>query len=289
MADPDRSVPDDRQFVLARDTWRQFHGLCLDRPAPTQPEIDARLKIYQRAHETTAMRNFGLASVLLAGIAKGLTDMGLAFGGAGASADPLLFIVTCLVIVVAGGHSLTRMRDAIDSRALARRVGVDSLAWPKVDSMFADIRDPDVRGYLADVRRQRRPLRRAEAAILYERGRGGSPARDVSTDAFRQHVRGRPAVTPREFATGAACAAAMLLVNQSMAEPAAVLPPLFVLGAWSLGDLLGSLVELHADPWELREGRHEARALRRMMILDLSPPSAIILAVTVLHLALGSA
>lgn len=280
--------PIDERFVFARDTWRQFHGLRLELPAPTQPQIDARLKIYQRVHEVAAVRHFGSASVLLAGVAKTLADFGPVFARAGSTTvDALMFAITCLVVVVAGMQALTRMRDATENRALARRVSVDSLPWSRVDSMFADIRDPDVRAYLADVRRQGRPLRRAEAAVAFERSRGGSPLADVSSTAFRRHVRGRPAVNAREFATGAACLAAILLVNQSMAAPATVLPSLFVLATWSLGDLLGSVVELSADPWELREGGSEARSLRATMMLDTSPPVAVVLAVTVLHLALA--
>jgi len=282
------SPASDEAFVLARDTWRQFHALCIDRPAPTQPEIDARLKLYQRAHELGALRDFGVGTVLLAGVAMALTDMGLAFAGAASTVDALLFGVACVVAVIAGLHALTRMRDAVDSRNLARRVGIDPVEWSRIDSMFADVRDPEVRAYLTEVRRQGRGLRRAEIAVLFERARGGSPASDASDEAFRRHVRGRPAVTPREFASGAACIVAALLVNQGMAQPAMVLPPLFVLGAWSFADLLGAAVMLHGDPWELREGGPAARRLRHLLALDLSPPAAIILAVVAVHVGVSS-
>lgn len=288
MADRIRTTPDDERFVLARDTWRQFHGLCLDLPAPTQPEIDARLKLYQRAHEVGAIRHFGVASVLLAGIAKTLTEIGEVFSATTSTTDVLLFVIACVVIVIAGLHSLTRMRDAVDARALARRIDVEPVQWSRIDSMFADVRDPDVRAYLDEVRRQGRSLRRAEAAVVFERARGATPVADVSDAAFRRHVRGRPAVLPREFLTGVACVAAVLLVNQSVADPAMVLPPLFVLAAWSFGDLLGSLVELRGDPWELSEGKQESRTVRRLLQLDLSPPVAIIIGVAVIHMAVGT-
>ena len=284
----DEPTPDDEHFLLARDAWRQFHALCLDRPAPTQPVIDARLKLYQRGREVAAMRNFGAALVLLAGIAKALTDMGPAFVEAASTTDALLFAIACLVIVLAGVHALSRMREAIDARAIARRIDVEPIPWSRVDTLFADARDAAVRGYLDDVRRQGRSLRRAEAAVLFERARGGAPAQDTSDAAFRHFVRGRPAVQPREFATGAACIFAVLLINQSGAEPLMVLPPLFVLAAWAFADLLASLVELRADPWDLRAGGPAAQLLRRTIQLDLSPPVAILIAVIAIHVGVAS-
>lgn len=288
MTDPERPTTDDDAFALARDTWRQFHALCIDRPAPTQPVIDARLKLYQRAREVAAMRHFAGASLLLAGLAKALTDIGPAFQEAGSTTDALLFAIACLVVVIAGVHALTQMRDAIDARAIARRIDVEPIPWSRVDSLFADTLDADVRGYLDDVRNQGRTLRRAETAVLFERARGGSAANDTSEAAFRRFVRGRPAVRRREFLTGAACIFAVLLVNQSVAEPIMLLPPLFVLAAWSLADLLGTLIELRTDPWELREGGAGAQALRATMQLDLSPPVAILLAVIAIHVAVSA-
>lgn len=288
MTAPADRQPDDERFVLARDAWRQFHGLCLDRPAPTQPVIDARLKLYQRGREVAALRHFGVGSVLLAGIAKTLTEMGRAFGDTGSNTNGMLFALTCVVIAVAGLHALMRMREAIDARRLARRIDVEPVEWSRVATLFADCRDPEVREYIDQVRRQGRSLRRAEAAVLYERARGGSALADASDEAFRRHVRARPAVLPREFLAGIACVAAILLVSQSMASPAAVLPPLFVLAAWSFADLLANLVDLRADPWELREGGAEARGLRRLQQMDLSPPLAVLLAIVVLHIAIGN-
>lgn len=280
--------PDDERFVLAHATWRQFHALCLDQPTPTQPEIDGRLKLYQRSREVAAMRHFGVATVLLAGIAKTLTDMGRAYANVADSTGALLFVVSCVVLVIAGAHCLTRMRDAVDARAIARRIDIDPVPWSRVDTLFADTRDADVRAYVDGVRQQGRSLRRAEAAVAYERASGGAAATDASPAAFRRFVRGRPAVLPREYAAGAACVLAVLLVNQSTAEPAMVLPPLFVLAAWSLGDLLGNLVEIINDPWELRDGGKESTLMRRLLMFDLSPSIAVILAVTAVHMAIAT-
>lgn len=288
MAEPSGGAPDDERFLLARNTWRQFEGLWLDRPAPTQPVIDGRLRIYQRSREIAAMRHFGVASVLLAGVAKAIADMGSTFIHASTGTDALLFAVTCVVMVVAGMHTLTRMRDAVEARNLARRIDVEPVQWARVDSLFADTRDPDVRAYIDDVRSQGRALRRAEAAILYERARGGSPFKDASDAAFRQRIRGRPAVQPREYATAALCVLALLLVNQQMTEPPMVLPPLVILAAWSLGDLLGNVVELLADPWELKDGGAASASLRRLLWFDLSPSVGVIFAVIVIHIAVGT-
>lgn len=287
-ASPPPATPDDEPFVLAHGTWRQFHALCLDRPAPTQPEIDGRLKLYQRSREVAAMRHFGVATILLAGIAKTLTDMGRTYTGATDTTGALLFVISCVVLVIAGVHCLTRMRDAVDARGIARRIDVEPVAWSRIDTLFADTRDPDVRAYLDGVRNQGRSLRRAEAAVAHERASGGAPAVDASAAAFHRFVRGRPAVLPREYAAGAACVIAVLLVNQSTAAPAMVLPPLFVLAAWSLGDLLGNLVELMSDPWELRDGGRESTLVRRLLMFDLSPSIAVILAVTAVHMAIAA-
>lgn len=267
---------DDDRFDIALAAWRQFHGLRLDLPAPTQPDIDARLARYQRAHETGALRDFGAATVLLAGIGKTLADSARVFATAGSPLEILVFALTCALLVAAGVFSLSRLRRAIEHRQLAQGIGTESLPWSKADSMFADTRDTDVRAYLASVRSQGRPLRRAEAAVALERARGGVPLADASEHAFTTHLRQRAGVTPRELGTAAACLIAALAARMKGFEPAMLMPGLLLLGAWAFADLLGTTLQVVRDPWELAGGGARCRRVRLFLLADLVPEIAVI-------------
>lgn len=286
MADTTSRDTTDRHFALARDTWRQFHGLWLDRHAPTQPEIDGRLMLYQRSAEAAALRDFAIASILLMAIGKVLIELAGVFAGIATTIDVILFLLTCLVLVITGGQSLMRLRTSVEQHALSRRVDVEGVDWSRIDSMLADVRDPAVRDYINGARRQGRRLRRAEVAVVLQRSRQGSPLTDLSDVAFRRHVRGRNGVLPREMLTGAACMLAVLLAGIPTTDAGMLLPPLFLLAAWSFGDLLGSILALYMDPWELRSGGRDAQRLRRAQVMDLSPPLAILLGVVAIHIAL---
>ena len=157
---------DDDQFELAHGAWRQFHALSLDDEAPTQPENDARLLRYQRAQETSAIRDFGAAAMLLAGIGKALVDGMQGFVHAHSGTEILVFALTCALLVVVGVHSLWRVRRAAEHRTLAQGIGTESVPWSKVDSMFADSRDPAVRDYLQSMRSQGRAPRRAALTVI---------------------------------------------------------------------------------------------------------------------------
>lgn len=267
---------DDDQFDIALAAWRQFHGLYLDVPAPTQPDVDARLARYQRAHETGALRDFGAATILLAGIGKALADSTRIFATAGTPEEILVFALTCALLVATGVFSLSRLRRAVEHRTLAQRIGTESVPWSKADSMFADTRDPDVRAYLASVRSQGRALRRAEAAVALERARGGTPLADGSEHAFAAHLRGRSGVTQRELGTAAACLIAALAARMQGFEPEVLMPGLLLLGAWAFADLLGTMLQVVRDPWELAGGGAQCRRLRLFLLADLVPEVAVI-------------
>ena len=270
---------EDRQFELSQGAWRQFHGLYLDEPAPPQPVIDARLLRYQRANETAALRDFGAAAMLLAGVGKALADGARVFGHADTAAGIMVFLLTCVLIVVVGVQSLWRVRRAVQHRALAQRIGTESLPWSKVDSMLADCRDPAVREYLQSVRAQGRTLRRAEAAVLLERARGSRPFEDGGPVAFRHHVRGRAGASRLEIGTALACLVAAAATNLPDFEPDLLLPALLLLGAWCLADMLGTALQLVLDPWAVRGGGPSSRRLRLELAGDLIPQVAVILAV----------
>jgi len=269
---------EDRQYALAHGAWRQFHALHLDGPVPSQPEVDARLVRYQRGHETEAIGNFGAATVLLAGIGKVLADMAGVFGHAGSALEVLIFLLTCALLVTVGIQSLTHLRRAVEHRRLAQRIGTESVSWSKIDSMFADTRDPEVRNYLRAVRAQGRPLRRAEAAVLLERSRGREPFGDAGDDAFAHYVRGRSGPTRRDMASALACLLAVAAARAHEFDPAVLVPALLLLGAWAFAGLLGTLLQLVLDPWALRGGGPRARALRLLLCGDVVPQAAVILA-----------
>lgn len=269
---------EDRQYTLAHGAWRQFHALHLDQPAPSQPEVDARLARYQRGHEIEAIRDFGAATVLLAGIGKALADTASVFGHAGSTLEVLLFLLTCALLVSAGIQSLTHLRHAVEHRRLAQRIGTESVAWSKIDSMFADTRDHDVRAYLRAVRAQGRPLRRAEAAVLLERSRGREPFGDADDEAFAGYVRGRSGPTRRDMASALACLVAVAAARVHEFDAAMLLPGLLLLGAWAFAGLLGTLLQLVLDPWAVRGGGPRSRTLRLLLCGDLVPQAAVILA-----------
>lgn len=267
---------EDGQFDIALAAWRQYHGLQLEVPAPTQPDVDARLARYQRAHETGALRDFGAATVLLAGIGKALADSARVFATAGTPLEILVFALTCVLLVATGVFSLSRLRRALEHRTLAQRIGTESVPWSKADSMFADTRDADVRAYLASVRSQGRPLRRAEAAVALERARGGAPLADASEQAFTAHLRGRAGVTRRELGTAAACLIAALAARIQGFEPDMLLPGLLLLGAWAFADLFGTTLQVVRDPWGLAGGGARCRRARLLLLADLVPEVAVI-------------
>lgn len=267
---------DDDQFDIALAAWRQFHALHLDLPAPTQPDVDARLARYQRAHETGALKDFGAATVLLAGIGKALADSTRIFATAGSTLEILVFALTCALLVTAGVFSLSRLRRAVEHRNLAQGIGTESVPWSKADSMFADTRDPDVRAYLASVRAQGRPLRRAEAAVALERARGGAPLTDASEQAFTADLRGRAGVTQRELGTAAACLIAALAARMEGFEPEVLMPGLLLLGVWAFADLLGTTLQVVRDPWQLAAGGPRCRRVRLLLLADVVPEVAVI-------------
>jgi len=267
---------DDGQFELAYASWRQLHGLFLEVPAPTQPDMDARLARYQRAHETDALRDFGAATVVLAGIGKTLADSTRFFGGAGSVLEALIFLLTCVLLVAAGIFSLARLRRAVEHRRLAQRIGTESVPWSRADSMFADTRDPDVRAYLQSVRGQTRALRRAEAAVALERARGGGPLADASEQAFAAHVRGRDGVTRRELATALLCLVSALAAGTVQFDPDVLVPGLLLLGTWAFADLLATTLQLVRDPWTLSGGGNRCRRLRLALAGDLVTEVAVI-------------
>lgn len=270
---------DDQQFALAHGAWLQFHGLHLEDPAPGQPEIDARLLRYQRAHETGALADFGAAALLLAGVGKALADGTRVFAGVASAPGILVFALTCVLIAVIGLNSLARVRRAVEHRTLAQRIGTETVPWSKVDSMFADTRDPAVRAYLQSVRAQGRPLRRAETAVLLERARGARPFDAAGADAFRAHVRGRSGPARLELGTALACLVAVAATALPDFDPAVLQPGLLMLGAWCLADLLATALRLVLDPWGLRGGGGASRRLRLELAGDLVPQAAVVLAV----------
>ena len=128
--------------------------------------------------------------------------MTAAFAAAVGTAETLVYLLTCVLVIAVGLRSLTHLRSAVEHHAMAQRISVDSVEWSKADSMFADTREPGVREYCQAVRSQGRPLRRAEAAVALERGRGTPPLSDTGMDAFCAHVReGQAGASRRDFAT----------------------------------------------------------------------------------------
>lgn len=260
-------------------SWRQFHGLCLDLPAPDAREIDARLRIYQRAHEMAAMRDFGAALLLVGAIGRALLDGSRVFTGMTSVFDGLVFGLTCALLVVVGLQALLRLRRAMEQRALARGIGLDSLPWQKVESLFADTRSMAAREYLQEVRLQGRTPRRAEIAVALERAQGRPPLEDTSVHAFARHARDRNGTLGRQIATALACLAAVLLTGTGAVQGELLLPAMVLFGGWALSGLLGNLLQLVFDPWDLRGGDGSCRPVRMLVAADLLPELAVVLAV----------
>lgn len=280
---------DDPVFRLAHQTWRQFYRYRIDLPAPTQPEIDARLIRHRRVEETEAMGCFITASILLLATARAATDIAGVLRGSLQPLDAPLFLLACGIFIAAALHALRQGHSALQHHQLATRIHVDGVPWDSVRSMFADTRDTLTRDYLTEVRLQGRSLRRAEAAVLIERLRSHDTDEiHASESAFRAAIRGRTGVRPRELATGALFVIVILLAGPAgRAEPALLLPGLFVLGAWAMADIASTLVRFAVDPWQLRDGLEMAGQLRLQLLRDLSAPLAIVVGVTALHAGAG--
>jgi hypothetical protein len=271
------SEAQDQQFALAHSAWRQFHGLCIDPPAPSQPEIDARLQRYQKAHETAALRDFAAAALMLGALGKVLVDGMRVFLSALSATEVLVFLLTCGLLVIVGVHTLTRLRRAVEHRALAQRIGTETVPWSKVESLFAGVADAIVRDYIDEVRRQGRPLRRAETAVLIERGRGRRPIDEASAAAFRHAVRGRTGPSSVELATVSLCLLAGLSAKLPSVDPATLVPAIWLGAVATLAGLGHTVVQLGLDPWGLSGGGHHARALRWMLAGDVVPQIAVFL------------
>lgn len=269
----------DQHFALGQAAWRQFFGLYLDEQAPSQPEVDARLLRYQRAHETGALRDFAASALMIAGIGKVLVDGMAVFGKAQTATEILVFVLTCVLIAVIANHCLTRLRGALEHRGLAQRIGTESVPWSKVDALFADVRDHEVRNYIQGVRAQGRPLRRTETAVLLERSRGSQPYEDTSEAAFGQAVRGRSGPTRAELAAVSICLLAGLATHWPDFNGAALSPALWLLGATCLAQTVHTLLQLMLDPWGLRGGGDKSRQLRAALYADTAPQLAVILVV----------
>ncbi len=269
----------DQRFALAHSAWRQFYGLYLDAQPPTQPEVDARLARYQRVHETGALRDFTATALLIAVISKVLTDGMSVFLSARSAEELLIFVATCGLLVVAASQCLTRLRHALEHRSLAQRIGTESVDWRKVDGLFADTREAGVRAYLDAVRRQGRPLRRTETAVLLERSRGNRPYDDTSEAAFHAAVRGRSGPTTSELVTVSLCLLAGLATHLPDFDTATLLPALWLLGGLALARALHCFAQLTLDPWGLRGGAYKARQLRWGLAGDVVSQTAVVLVV----------
>lgn len=259
--------------------WRQFHGLCLDLPAPDAREIDGRLRIYQRAHEVAAMRDFSVALLLVGAIGRALLDGSRVFAGMASILDGLVFGLTCALLAVVGLQALLRLRQAMEQRALARGIGLDSLPWQKIESMFADTRSMEVREYLQSVRAQGRTARRAEVAVALERAQGRPPLEDTSLNGFARHVRNHEGALGRQIASALACLIALLLMSTGAVEGKLFLPAMVLFGGWALSGLLANLLQLVLDPWILSGGDGSCRPVRMLLAADMLPELAVVLAV----------
>lgn len=271
---------DDEQFAIAHAAWRQFNGYHLELPTPTQPEIDGRLLRHRRAHETGAIRDFGAATVLLAGIGKAIAMAAMTFTAAASLPEIGIFILTCVLVLAIGSRSLAHLRQAMAHHGFAQRIGYEGLDWSRIDSMFADTHDPAIRGYIQGVRAQRRGLRRAEAAVALERGRGARPLANADIPAFRAHIReSRSGPSRREFATVLVCLLAAAATRAPGFDSTTLLPGLLLLGVWAFAELLGPVLQLVVDPWQLRGGGPFCQRTRHRLMADLVPCTAVVLVV----------
>lgn len=260
-------------------SWRQFHALCLDLPAPDANAIDARLRLYRRAQEVGALRESGAAVLLVAALGRALLDGTRAFVHMGSVLDGLVFGLTCVLLVIVGSQALRRSRRALEHRALARGIGTDTIPWAKAESLFASVRSPEVREYLQSVREQGRPLRRAEAAVALERGDGRPPLEDAGKAGFLHQLRAREGVLTRQIGTACACLVALLLVGAAGVEGALFLPALSLLGGWTLAGMLSAGLQVVLDPWDLRAAGPDWHRVRATLAADVVPELAVLLAV----------
>lgn len=283
---PEDQPPDDEAFELAYASWRQFFALRLDRPVPTQPEIDARLLRYRRAQESGALAEFGTALVLAAGIAQALSAVSASVAAVATGAEIIVLVLSGLLVVVLAGQAFQRVRSAFEYRALAQRIDTDTLDTERLRALFADIRDSDVRQYIQEVLAQGRLLRKAEAAIALDRGRGAEGPSDASRRAFEHRVRGRRGVSAHEIGIALGCLVVVIAASGRDVEGTILLPALYLLAASALTELPRTVLQLTVDPWQLRDGGAACRRLRFALLSDLLPPVAVFLAVVVTATAL---
>lgn len=285
----DTQPQDDETFELAYGAWRQFFALRLDLPAPTQPEIDARLLRYRRAHEADGLADFGAALVLAAGMARALAGVTELVSRVNTAPEILIFLLSSLLLLALAGHSLNRLRSAFEHRALAQRIDVEPLDHRRLESMFADVRAEAVRAYVQEVLSQGRPLRRAEAAIALDRGRGAEGPEDASREAFVLAVRGRSGAHAREIGIAAICLLGVLALRVPGVDPVTLLPGLYLLGAAVLSALPHTVLQLAVDPWGFTVGGTACRRVRAGLLADLLPQCALFAAVVLTAAALAHA
>jgi hypothetical protein len=284
---PDHA-PDDERFELAWGAWRQFFALRLDQPPPTQPEIDARLIRYRRAHEALSLARFGAALALAAGIAQSLSVSTGTVPRITTAAEVLVLVLSGLLLVTLAHLAFQHVRAALEHRALAQRIDVDALDMRRLETLFADVRDAGVREYIQGVLAQGRPLRKTEAAVALDRGRGARGLDDDSRAAFIHHVRNRRSVRGREIAIAAVCLVVALAARSPGIDGGTFLPALYLLGAASLIELPRSVIQLAVDPWQLAGGGPACRRLRLQLLADLLPQLAVFFAVVITATALNA-
>ncbi len=281
------NAPDDERFELAWGAWRQFFALRLDRPAPTQPEIDGRLIRFRRAHEALGLARFGAALALAAGIAQALSISTGTVPRITTASEVLVLLLSGLLLVALAHLAFQHARAALEHRTLAQRIDVEPLDMQRLETLFADVRAPEVREYVQSVLAQGRPLRKAEAAVVLDRGRGARGLDDDSRAAFIHEVRNRRGVRGREIAIAAACLVVALAARSPEIDAYTFLPGMFLLGAATLIDLPRTVIQLAVDPWQLAGGGPACRRLRLQLLTDLLPQLAVFLAVVVTATALG--
>ncbi|WP_067561383.1 hypothetical protein [Halofilum ochraceum] len=274
-------APDDERFELAWGAWRQFFALHLDTPPPTQPEIDARLIRFRRAHEALGLARFGTALALAAGIAQALSISAATVPRLTTASEVLVLLLSGLLLVALAHLAFQHARAALEHRAMAQRIDVEPLDTKRLETLFADVRDPVAREYVQGVLAQGRPLRKAEAAVALDRGRGARGLDDDSRAAFTNEVRNRRGVRGREIAIAAACLVVALATRSPTIDGGTFLPAMFLLGAATLIDLPRTVIQLAVDPWQLAGGGPACRRLRLQLLTDLVPQLAVFLAVVV--------
>lgn len=275
------NAPDDERFELAWRAWRQFFALHLDTPPPTQPEIDARLIRFRRVHEALGLARFGTALALAAGIAQALSISTATVPRLTTASEVLVVLLSGLLLVALAHLAFQHARAALEHRAMAQRIDVEPLDTKRLETLFADVRDPVARAYVQEVLAQGRPLRKAEAAVALDRGRGARGLDDDSRAAFIHEVRNRRGVRGREIAIAAACLVVALATRAPAIDGGTFLPAMFLLGAATLIDLPRTVIQLAVDPWQLAGGGPACRRLRLQLLMDLVPQLAVFLAVVV--------